>query len=290
MNASNRMGIVMMVATMAAFSVQDGLSRYLAETYNTLMVVAFRYWIFAAYVMVIAVRRPEGFRAAIQSTRLPVHILRGTLLVLEMGILIYAYTQIGLIESHAIFAACPLIVVAMSGPILGERLSLRQLVALAAGFCGVLIILRPGSGLFSWTILLPLAATAMFALYSVLTRLTARSEPGFPSFFWPAIVGAVLMTGVGVPNWQPVAPSDWPLLLTYAGIAVLSNWCLLKTYQLAEASAVQPFAYLQIVFVSAIGVTVFHETLSPAVVIGALVVIASGLSTFFFAQGKRSHG
>lgn len=284
MTAATRLGILMMVATMATFAVQDGLSRYLAETYNTPMVVAFRYWVFAAYVIALALRRPEGFRAAVQSRQLRLHVLRGALLVIEIAAMIWAYTLIGLIESHAIFAACPLFVVALSGPVLGEKLSRQRLIALAIGFAGVMIILRPGSGLFTWHSLLPLATALMFAVYSVLTRLTARVEQGFAPFFWPAIVGAVLMTGIGLPQWQPVALADWPMMLAYAGVAVLANWLLLRTYELAEASAVQPFAYLQFVFITVIGMMVFGETLSPVVIIGAGLVIAAGIYALWAEQ------
>ena len=158
---STHLGIALMIAAMLSFSVQDGLSRYLAETYNTPMVVAFRYWVFAVYVMILAARRPEGFRAAIHSTRLPVHVLRALLLVIEIAIMIWAYTIIGLIETHAVFAFCPLMVVALSGPLLGEKLTLPRLIALLVGMLGVLVILRPGTGVFSWAAVLPLVSAAL---------------------------------------------------------------------------------------------------------------------------------
>ena len=176
MTAATRLGILMMVATMATFAVQDGLSRYLAETYNTPMVVAFRYWVFAAYVIALALRRPEGFRAAVQSRQLGLHVLRGALLVIEIAAMIWAYTLIGLIESHAIFAACPLFVVALSGPVLGEELSRQRLIALAIGFAGVMIILRPGSGLFTWHSLLPLA-TALEKLEAMVHQRPMEVRP-----------------------------------------------------------------------------------------------------------------
>jgi len=85
------------------------------------------------------------------------------------------------------------------------------------------------------------------------------------------------MTVVGLPYWEPVSPQDWVFLLIYAGIAVLSHWLLLKTYAAAEASSVQPFAYLQIVFVSIIGITIYSEVLAPAVVLGTGLIVVAGL-------------
>ena len=281
----NRKGILLMIAAVASFAAQDGFSRHLAETYNIFMVVMVRYWVFAGFVVLLALRRPEGIRAAIASRRIGAHIARSILLVSEICIIIWGYTLIGLIESHAVFAICPLLVVALSGPVLGEKINFRRWVAVAAGLLGVLIILRPGSGVFSWASVLPLVSAIMFAAYSVLTRLTTRDEPTFPAFFWPGVIGAVIMTGLGVPHWETVSPADWSLLATYASISVLSHWLLLKCYQVAEASSVQPFAYLQIVFVSIIGMTIYNETLAVPVIIGTALIVAAGIYALLQERG-----
>ncbi len=270
------LGIWLMIAAVFSFAVQDGFSRYLAETYNTQMVVMVRYWVFAAFVIVLAFRRPEGW-AAIKSTKLHWHVLRAVLLVAEICVMVYAYTLIGLIQALAIFTICPLFVVAMSGPVLGERMSVKRWLAVAIGCVGVLVILRPGAGVFTWAALLPVASAFMFALYSVLTRLTTRGEPFFAAFFWPPVIGLVLSTIIGLPNWQSVAPFDWVYLMAYAVVCVLSNWLLQKTNQVAEASVVQPFAYFQIVFVTVIGIVIYGEVLRPEVAIGAAIVVFAGL-------------
>lgn len=277
MNGSNRKGILLMIAAVASFAVQDGFSRYLAGHYNTLMVVMVRYWLFAGFVLVLALRRPEGFRAAIRSDRIGAHVARSVLLVSEVCVIVWGYTLIGLIESHAVFAICPLLIVALSGPVLGEQISWKRWAAVGLGMVGVLIVLRPGSGVFSWPALLPLASAFLFATYSVLTRLTTRNEPSFPAFFWPGVIGAVLMTAVGTMQWEPVSQRDWLFMGLYASLGVLSHWLLLKCYEVAEASSVQPFAYLQIVFVSIVGLLVFGETLAPAVMVGTGLIIAAGL-------------
>ena len=136
--------------------------------------------------------------------------------------------------------------------------------------------------------MLPLVSAFFFALYSVLTRLTARAEPNFPSFFWPAVIGAVVMTFIGVPKWQEVAMHDWPWMFAYAAVSVLSNWLLLKTYELAEASAVQPFAYMQFVFITLIGLSVFGESLSVVVVLGVALVIAAGIYALWSERTARN--
>ena len=287
MTADQRRGIWLMVAAVAAFALQDGFSRHLAGGYNTLMVVMIRYWVFAGFVLFLALRRREGFRAAIRSHHPVAHGFRATLLVAEICAIVWGYTLIGLIESHAVFAICPLLVAALSGPFLGERISLQRWLTIAAGLLGVLIILQPGSGVFRLAALLPLASAIMFASYSVLTRLTTRDEGTFPAFFWPGIIGAVLMTGIGLPFWQNIAASDWLPLAFYCALSVLSHWLLLKCYEATEAARVQPYAYLQIVFVSIIGMTVFGETLALRVIIGTAIIVAAGLYTLWQDQGRR---
>ena len=286
MSQSNMRGVWWMVATVASFAIQDGFSRLVAADYNTLMVVSIRYWVFAVFVLLRAMQRPEGFRAAILTKRMPAHVLRAALLVAEICLMVQAYTMIGLIHAHAVFAVCPLLVVAMSGPLLGERISLARWGAVGIGLVGVLIILRPGFGVFSPAALMPLGSAAMFALFSVLTRAAARDEPSFPTFFWPGVIGAVMMTPIGIWTWMPVQGWDWVPLATYAGVSVLSNWLLTKTYQVAEASSVQPFAYLQIVFVAGIGMFFFGEHLDPLVAMGAVVVIGAGLYALMLARAE----
>jgi drug/metabolite transporter (DMT)-like permease len=270
-------GIWLMVAAVATFAAQDAFAKHLAGTYSTQMVIMIRYWVFAGFVILLALRQPGGPRAAIRSTRLPWHVVRSCLLVAEICLIVWGYTQIGLINSLAVFSVCPLLIVALSGPILGEAISWQRWAAVGAGLVGVLIILRPGMGVFSWAAILPLASAAMFALYSVLTRLTTRDEPTFPAFFWPGVIGAVLMTAIGLPQLTPMLTQDAGFLAVYCGLSILSHWLLLKCYEQVEASRVQPYSYLQLVFVTGIGMAVYGEVLELPVAIGGVIVVAAGL-------------
>lgn len=271
------LGIWLMVAAVAAFAAQDAFAKHLAGTYSTQMVIMIRYWVFAGFVTLLALRRPEGFGTAIRSTRLPTHLVRSCLLVAEICLIVWGYTQIGLINSLAVFSVCPLLIVALSGPILGERISWQRWAAVGAGLVGVLIILRPGMGVFSWAAVLPLASALMFAVYSVLTRLTTRDEPTFPAFFWPGVIGAGLMTAIGLPQLEPMLPQDAGFLAVYCGLSILSHWLLLKCYEQVEASRVQPYSYLQLVFVTGIGMAVYGEVLELPVAIGSAIVVGAGL-------------
>lgn len=285
---NTRLGILMMVVTTFIFAVQDGISSHLAGEYNVMMVVMIRYWFFAAFVLTIASRKAGGIRAA-AATRQPVlQAFRAVLLVAEICVMILAFTLLGLIESHAVFACYPLLIAALSGPILGEQVGWRRWAAIFIGFVGVIIILEPGYGVFEPEAVVPLLAAFMFALYGLLTRFAARKDTTATSFFWTGTVGSLAMTAAGIWFWEPMTGSDWVWMAALCVTGALGHYTLIKCYEVAEASAVQPFAYLQLVFVSVIGISVFSETVRPNVAMGAVLVVGAGLFTLWRQRKLQS--
>lgn len=279
MTDKNRLGVGLMVLAMLVFGCQDALSRLLAAHYSIVLVLMLRFWFFAAFVAALALRSEGGLRAAAATKRPWLQILRGVTLIVQLTLLIQGFVLVGLVESHATFACYPLLVAALAGPLLGERVTRRQWIAIAAGALGVLVILRPGSGIFSPAALIVLCAAAVFATYSLLTRLAARSDTPQTSFFYTGIVGAALLTMVGPFYWQTLVGIDWLWMLLLCISGATGHYLLIRVYDLTEASAVQPFAYLQLVFASVLGILVFGETLTWTTVVGVAIVIASGLST-----------
>ena len=284
MQTNTRQGVVLMIATTFIFAMQDGISRHLAGEYNVLMIVMIRYWFFAAFVIAIAKRRAGSVRAAAATTQPVLQIFRGLLLVAEICVMVLAFVMLGLVEAHAIFASYPLIVAALSGPILGETVGWRRWAAIAIGFVGVIVILQPGSGVFAPSALIALTSAGMFALYSLLTRYAARRDSAATSFFWTGVAGAFAITFVGVWYWEPMIASDWGWMALLCVTGATGHFMLIKTYEVAEASAVQPFAYFQLVFASMVGLFVFSETLRTNVVIGGGLVVAAGLFTLWRAR------
>ncbi|MFX0545003.1 DMT family transporter [Roseovarius sp. S1116L3] len=276
-----RLGVWLMVATTLVFAVQDGLSRYLAGEYNVYMVIMVRFWFFAAFVIAISARRRGGLAAAVRTRQPILQTLRAVLLISQICVMVTAFTLLGLVESHAIFAAYPLLIAALSGPVLGERVGWRRWTAIGIGFVGVLIILKPGIAVFEPVAIVPVISALMFALYGLLTRYAARKDTAATSFFWTGTVGMVGMTAVGVWFWQPMVGADWALMALLCVTGVLGHFTLIKCYEVAEASAVQPFAYLQLVFITIIGIFVFGETIRTNVAIGVAIVVGAGLFTLW---------
>lgn len=283
---NTRLGIWLMIATAFVFALQDGLSRHLAGEYNVFMVIMIRFWFFAAFVLVLAQRKAGGIRNAARTRRPLTQIARGVILVTEICLMVVAFTLMGLTETHAVFAVYPLVVAALSGPILGEQVGWRRWTAIGIGFLGVVVILQPGSGVFQPAALIPLAAAFMFALYGLLTRHVSRDDPSAVSFFWTGVVGAALSSAVGMWFWEPMAPQDWFWMALLCLSAAASHWLLIRAYEVAEASAIQPFAYLQLPFAAALGISVFGETLRINVAVGAGIVVCAGLFTLWRARVK----
>ncbi|MFI0395602.1 DMT family transporter [Paracoccus jiaweipingae] len=273
-----------MVLVSLIFAIQDGLSRQLASTYSPLLITMIRYWFFAMFCTVLVMRMPGGLARGLRARRPVLQVARGLLLVGEILLMVAAFVQLGLVNTHAIFTIYPLLIAALSGPVLGERVGWRRWLAIGAGFCGILIVLQPGSGLFSGAALLPLGAALMFATYGLLTRLVSRDDPAVVSFFWTGISGAVAITAIGIWHWQPLAPGDWLWMAALCVTSALSHFLLIRAYEMAPASVLQPFAYTQLVFASAIGVALFGDRLAPHVVIGGAIAAGAGLFTLWRAR------
>jgi drug/metabolite transporter (DMT)-like permease len=285
-----RQGIFLMIAAVFIFALQDGISRHLASQYNVMMVVMVRYWFFAAFVLVLAARQTGGIRQVAATTQLPLQIFRGVLLAFEICVTVVAFVLFGLVETHAVFICYPLLIAALSGPVLGEHVGCRRWSAILVGFVGVLIILDPGVGVFSLYAAVPVFSAFLFALYGLLTRLAARRDAALTSFFWTGTSGAVVMTVAGIRYWQDMTSFDWGWMLALCVMGALGHWTLIRCYEVAEASAVQPFAYLQLLFVSIIGISVFGETLRFNVLVGAALITVSGLFALLRERQKARAG
>ena len=272
-------GITLMVITTFMFSSMDGVSRYLAENNNVFTLVTMRYW-FITFVMIVTCLFIKNRVSDILNTKQPyIQFSRGVILSLNNCLVVYTFTLLGLVETHAIIACYPLIVAGLSVPFLGERFGWRRWMAIFTGFIGVIIILRPNTNVITEVSIFALVGAVMFAVYLILTRYVSRSDTAITSFFWTGIGGTVTMSIISLFIWDDILKEDYLWLLLMCVLSAGSHFMMVKTLQVAEASVVQPFSYLQLVFGSIIGVTIFSESLDLMIILGALVVIGSGLFT-----------
>ena len=272
-------GITLMVITTFMFSSMDGVSRYLAENNNVFTLVTMRYWFIALVMMVTCLFIKDRISDILNTKQPYIQFSRGVILSLNNCLVVYTFTLLGLVETHAIIACYPLIVAGLSVPFLGEKFGWRRWIAIFTGFIGVIIILRPTTNAITEGSIFAIVGAIMFAIYLILTRYVSRLDTAITSFFWTGIGGTVTMSLISLFIWDDILKEDYLWLLIMCVLSAGSHFMMVKTLQVAEASVVQPFSYLQLVFGSIIGVTIFSESIDLMIIVGALVVIGSGLFT-----------
>ncbi len=289
MKNNTLLGIALMVITTFLFSVMDGISRFLADDNSVLSLVSFRYWFVSLLIVILCLFINNGFKRIIYTKQPFLQLSRGIILSINNCIVIYSFTLIGLIETHAVIACYPLIVAVLSVPFLGEKFGWRRWSAIAFGFIGVMTIIRPSLSIFSGGSIFALLGAILFAIYLILTRYASKQDNPFISFFWMGLGGTITMSIVSIFTWKGISQEYWIWLLLMCVISAISHFLMVKTLQVAQASVIQPFSYLQLVFASVIGVIIFSETIDKMIFIGATIVISAGLFTFWREYKNKSN-
>ncbi len=284
-------GLLFALMAVAIFAVQDGISKHLGTAYPPIFITMIRYWAFAGFAIFVASRAPAGLKRTTVANRPGLQILRGILLVAQIVVSVFAFSRVGLAQTHTIFAAAPLAVACLSVPILGEKVGWRRWVAIGVGFIGILMIINPLHASFDAKIVIPIAGTIMFAFYSVLTRLGSRSDTSETAFFYTGVAGAVAITVIGPFYWTTITFSDWFWMIILCITGMSGHYFLIRAYAMLDAVAVQPIFYVQSVLVCLIGVFVFDEVMTLNMVAGCAIVIGAGTFTIWReARAGRSAG
>ena len=272
-----KIGIALMVIATLCFGLMDGVSRYLAQNYNVIIINMLRSWVLALLVILFALRKKNGIKKLSNSKKPILQILRGFLLISCVCIGVYSFTILGLVTSHCIISVYPLIVLSLSGYFLGEKIGWRRWTAVFIGFFGVLVILNPISFTFKVELLWPITLSILLATYSILTRKVSKFDNAETSFFWVAIIGCIIMTIIGPFYWEILKVEDvsWFLLLCF--LSTLGHFLFIKALETTQASILQPFTYLQLFFASIIGILIFNDILTTSLLIGGVMIVGSGI-------------
>ena len=270
-----------MISAIFLLSIMDGISKYLSQHYSVIAINMFRYWFFGALLIFLSYA-PKEKKIKLPKTKYKyIQIIRGTILAIEMCFAHYCFLKIGLIESHAIFASGPLIVAIFSLIILNEKFGWRRWSAIIFGFVGILIILRPGLKVFDPISLIAVGCAIAFSLYQVLTRYVSEEDDSDTSFFYTGAPGLIVLTLIGPLLLTNIAFIDVFFILFVCCLGAAGHYLMIQSFQNAEASLLQPFIYLHLVFVSFIGIFIFDENIDLAILIGSTIVIGAGLYTFW---------
>lgn len=270
-------GIAFMVSAVTVFAMQDAITKHLALSYPAPFFLMIRYWAFALFAAGLAVRAKQP-TLDIAVARAPYQqIARALLLYFAMIVFALGVRELKLADTHAVLAVMPLIVTALSAPMLGERVGWRRWLAVTVGFAGVLVILRPGIGVFQPAAIYPIVCAVMLALYTVLTRRVSRHDSFLTTFFYTGVVGAAAATSIGFFYWSEPSYSDWAFIGALCITSILGHFLLIRALELAPAAVLQSFHYLILVWAIILGFVFFDELPDAITIAGGAVVVSSGL-------------
>ena len=269
------LGIGMMLAGIAGFAMMDALIKWLTMDYPVAQVVALRSW-FGLPLLCLLVHFEGGFRA-LKTNRPQAHILRYFLVLTLSFTFFWALSQMKLVDAVALSFAAPILIAALSVLVLKESVGWHRWAAIGTGFCGVLIMLRPGMGVFQWAAFVVLCSALAYALLAITTRAFKSTESTASLVLYPQL--GVSLTGIILAPVFWVTPSLSDLgLFALAGIfGSVGIICLTQAFRLAPVAVVSPFEYTALIWATLLGFLMWRELPDVATLVGATIVAASGI-------------
>ena len=266
----------MLLAT-CCFGCLDTLSKYLVAHYPAAALVWLRYVLQTLVMMAIFLPR-MGLRL-VRTSSLALQLVRGLMLVVSSVVFVLALLPMQIAEVASIVFLAPIIVALAGGPLLGERVGARTWVALAGGFVGVLLIIRPGGGAFTWWALLPLGCAFLFAGYQILTRKLAGRDDPITTLFFPGLIACFVVPPMFPGAFEvPTVPLHAAMLAAIGILGAVGHFVLIRAHALAPATLLAPFGYAQLLVVLALGWIVFGQLPDGIALMGIALIAGSGLA------------
>ncbi len=274
--------IGLMCAAIACFAVLDTTAKYLADEARLPVseIVWLRFLAHAGFTTLLLwpMRPAELYRSAQPGLQW----LRGLLMLGATGFNFAALKYLQLDQTITVFFLAPLVIAALSGPLLGEWLDWRRLLAVLAGFGGIILVFRPGFGGIHWAVIFSLGAMLSYALYNIVTRYLAAHDPDEVTQFHTPLAGILLTAPIAIAEWVwPSGLWTWGLVALMGLTGGLGHWLLIIAHRHAPAPILAPFGYTGLFYMVLLGYLVFGDIPSLWTLAGGLVIIASGLYLLF---------
>lgn len=267
-------GIMFAVLAFLGFSALDASAKALVGSYPAPQVAWVRF--LGQLIIVCLILGPKMGRV-IRTPRPGLHIIRAFCQMGAATCFFFSLNFIGLAEATALEQVSPVVIMVGAWLFLGERLGRTRIIAIGLALFGALLILRPGSDVFTLAALLPLATAVFFAASALLARHMGPHESTWTPMLWSAIVCSVVMGAAQPFIWQPIAMADLPLFTLAAICGTAGQLCMFRAYALTEAGILAPFTYLGLLFATLWGVLLFGEWPDATTLAGTLVIAGSGL-------------
>jgi drug/metabolite transporter (DMT)-like permease len=271
------LGIVFFITANFLTASVNAIAKYLSMEIHPLLVTWGYFVGMTVFVIGYAVTKRMRPGAMFTTQRLGLQLLRALLLVLNLWTLFVGLTYMPLADAVAIVFAAPLIITALSGPLLGERIGPHRWGAVLVGLGGILFIVQPSSGMLGWVVVLPLASAVAFSLFQIVTRKMAGTESTVVTLFYSCAGATVLSTPVALYFWSPLDARQLATLLFAGALGAVAHFFTIRAFALAQASFLAPFNYVRLLWAIGLGYIVFSDIPGPYVLFGSAIVIACGL-------------
>ena len=267
-------GIVLMICTMFLFGVMDVMAKEVAHRTDTVMAIWARYAGQTVAVFLIVLPR---LKSVLKTGYPGLQLLRSVFLLIATTCFFFGFVAIGLANAAAIMSVNPVLITLGAALILGERFGPRRAFGVLAALIGALIIIRPGSAVFSPAAILPFGAALAYSGYALTTRFVGRDEDAWTSLLYTAAFGAVILSLIVPFFWVRPDPVAGFLMIILGSVGALGHFCLIRALMAAEASAIAPFSYAGLLFAIFWGVAIFGEYPDLFTYLGALVIVGAGI-------------
>ena len=268
--------IILALGTFFMFAILDTTAKFLVVAGMAPVFVVWSRFTSQA-VIFLTMHKAWSNRTIFAVNNWPLSILRGLLLPLTTMFNFAALQHLQLAETVTIFLASPMLVTALSGPILGEWAGRKRWAAILVGFIGVLLVVRPGTDVFTWPIVLSIGAMVSYSLYSILTRKLAGTESQDSLVFYSCIFGAILLAPFAWINASlPAETWHWGLLILTGIFGMTGHTLLVKASKISSAGKVSPFVYSQLLWMVVLGYMIFGDIPDLWTISGAAIICASG--------------
>ena len=281
----NLPGIIAMVVAAALFTVMDAGMKLLSQHYSAMQVTALRS--LASLPLVYAYVAWRSSFAAMLHVRWPLHLLRGALAIVMLVTFVIGLRHLPLTETYAIFYVAPLLITALSVPLLDERVGAARWIAICTGLAGVLVVLRPtGEGVFTLAGLAVIASAVCYTISAIAVRVLGRTDSMESLMFWLISMLAVGSTLLALPGWLPVRAADAWIIVGIGITGFCGQFGVTYAFRHGEASAVAPFEYTALVWTIGLDRLLWNTSPDRYTLLGAAIIIASGL---FLARREKIH-
>lgn len=275
-------GILLILGAVMLFASHDGIAKYLTMLYPPMLVVWARFM--TQTVLMLVVYAPHMGLDIVRTQRPKLQLVRSLSMILASICFVTGLRYVPIGEATAVLFLSPLVITWLSARLLKERIRAGQWVAVVFGLVGVLVIVRPGSALFTPAILFPLGTSICMAVYQMLTRQVLATDHPVASNFITSLVCFLLMSMTVTFFWQTPTWSIFLLVLVQGAFAMAGHMCMTHAYRYATAATLAPFTYAQILFAALVGLVFFGHVPDQATLVGMAIIICSGLGLVWWQR------